>query len=201
MLGSLLPSAGNLIQCPKLRISDRPRDALVAEFIINILLVLLLLVLLFATLQPPRRTETNHRQLTINDFLPSHHLQSDEIQGRLAEYNAMLQKIEALRRHTAISFLEAIRGDFFGLQHLLTRAAKFVPELTLDEEAHRFWIGMNFRLECRLARLQILLGLDANSRLEALTARVRLLADCADRTLNEVARHQGLPTLESDLNS
>ncbi|HEV2314275.1 MAG TPA: hypothetical protein VGR94_03135 [Candidatus Acidoferrales bacterium] len=164
-------------------------------------MVVLLLVLLFAIFQRPRRTETNHRQLTINDFLPSHHLQSDEIQERLAEHNAMLKKIEALRRDTAFSFVEAIRGDFFRLQHLLTRAAKFVPELTLDGEAHRFWIGINFRLECRLAQLQILLGLDANSRLKALTAKVRLLADCADRTLNEVARQQGLPTLESDLNS
>jgi len=173
----------------------------VAAFVINILLVSLLLVLLFATFQRPRRPETNHRQLTINDFLPTHHLQSDEIQGRLAEYNAMLHKIEALRRDTAISFVEAIRRDFFRLQHLLTRAAKFIPELTLEGEAHRFWIGINFRLECRLAQLQILLGVDANSRLKALAAKVRLLADCADRTLNEVARHQGLPALESDLNS
>lgn len=172
-----------------------------AELIINILLESLLLILLFATFQRPRKTETNDRRLTISDFLPSHHLQLDDIQGRLAEYNATRQKIEALRRDTAISFVEAMRGDFFRLQHLLTRAAKFVPELTLDGETHRFWIGMNFRLECRLARLQILLGLDANSRLKVLAAKVRLLADYADRTLNEVARHEGLPTLESDLNS
>lgn len=172
-----------------------------AAFVINISLVSLLLVLLFATFQRPRRPETNHRQLTINDFLPTHYLRSDEIQARLAEHSAMLQKIEALRRDTAISFVEGIRRDFFRLQHLLTRAAKFIPELTLEGEAHRFWIGINFRLECRLAQLQILLGVDANSRLKALAAKVRLLADCADRTLNEVARHQGLPALESDLNS
>lgn len=172
-----------------------------AELIINSLLVSLLVVLLFVALQRPCRTGTKEQQLTINDFLPSHHFQFQEVQGRLAEYNAMLQRIEALRRDTAIAFLEAIRGDFFRLQHLLTHAAKFVPELTLEGEAHRFWIGMKFRLECRLARLQILLGLDANGRMEALTAKVRLLADFADRALNEVARQQGLRGLESDLNS
>jgi len=173
----------------------------VAELIINVLLVSLLVVLLLVVLHRPHGTQTNDRQLAINDFLPSHHFQFQEVQDRLTEYNAMLQKIEALRRDTAIAFLEAIRGDFLRLQHLLTRAAKFVPELTLEGEAHRFWIGVKFRLECRLARLQILLGLDAIGHLEALTAEVRLLADCADKALNEVARHQGLRGLESDLNS
>jgi len=176
-------------------------SGIVAEIIINILLVSLLVALLFVAFRRRRRTGTSDHQLTINDFLPSHHLHFQEVQGRLAEYNAMLRKVEALRRDTAIAFVEAIRGDFFRLQHLLTRAAKFIPELTLQGESHRFWIGMKFRLECRLARLQILFGLDATGCLEALTAKVRLLTDCADKALNEVARHQGLRDLESDLNS
>lgn len=113
----------------------------------------------------------------------------------------MLGEIEAKRRDTAIEFLEAIRGDFLRLQHLLTRAAKFVPDLTLESEAHRLWVGLRFGFECKLVRLQILLGFDSSSRLNALTAKLRFLAGHADKALNEVARHYGLPTLESDLNS
>jgi hypothetical protein len=174
----------------------------VIDLIINLLFPCFLLVLLlFLVLRRPRMNESKSEAFTINDFLPRHHLAFQEVQQRLAEYNAILRETEAKRRDTAIGFLNAIRGDFLRLQHLLTRAAKFVPELTVKGEAHRFWLGFRFRLECRLAHVQILLGLDSSRRLGALTVKLRLLADRADKALNEVARHYGLPVLESDLNS
>jgi hypothetical protein len=173
----------------------------VAEIIINVLLSSLLLAFLVFVFLPRRKAAKKEPPLTIHDFLPSHHLQFQEVEDHLAEYNDMLQKIEVQRRNTAIAFLEAIQQDFFRLQLLLTHAAKFAPELSLEGEARRFWIGLKFRWECRLARLQIRLGLDAIDRLKALTAKVRLLAEQADKVLNEVARYQGIHTLESDINS
>lgn len=172
-----------------------------AQLIINILLVFLLAVLLFTALRFPRARKPNDHPRTINDFLPSQYLQFREFQERLTEYNTLLQKIDAQKRNAAIAFLDAIRGDFFRLQHLLSAAAKFVPELTLEGEAHRFWLGVSFRWECRLARLQILLGMDTVGRFKGLTDKIRFLAGVADKALNEIARHQGLHSLELDLNS
>lgn len=172
------------------------------DLIVNIFCACLGLVLLFfVVLRGRRKNQAINGPLTINDFFPSHHLEFREAQQRLAEYNAVLREIGAKRRDTAIEFLEAIRGDFSRLQHLLTCATKFVPELTLESEAHRFWIGVRFGFEWKLARLQILLGFDSSSRLNSLTLKLQFLARRADKTLNEVARHYGLPTLESDLNS
>jgi hypothetical protein len=169
-----------------------------AEPILALLLLLVSLGFFFRSSSP--RPEHN-QPLTIDDFLPVHHREFEELERRLAEYNAVLQRIQAERRDAALAYLEALRGDFRGVQQLLNHAAKFLPELTLEGEGERIWLGLKFRFEYRLARLQILLGFVPPARLKALTWKVRLLAHCADRALNEIAREHGLRVLKSDLNT
>jgi hypothetical protein len=142
----------------------------------------------------------SHHTLTINDFLPVHHHQFEEVDRRLAEYEEMLRRIQSERRDVALRYLAQLRADFERVAQLLNRAAKFLPEITLDGESERFWVSAKFRVEYRLVQLQIRLGVVPAGHLRALTAKVRFLAHSADQCLNEIAREHGLPVLESDLN-
>jgi len=160
--------------------------------------ILLLLVLLVLDSKNSRKGSSH--TLAINDFLPVHHQQFEEVDRRLAEYEEMLRKIQAERREFALKYLTELRTDFVHVAELLNRAAKFLPEITLEGESERFWVGVKFRVEYRLVQLQIWFGVVPAGRLRALTAKVRFLARSADQFLNEIAREHGLRILESDLN-
>ena len=173
-----------------------------AELILYTLLALLLLLVSLGFFFRSSSPRLEHNQpLTIDDFLPVHDREFEELEHRLAEYNAVLQRIQDERRDAAVAYLEALRGDFRRVQQLLNHAAKFLPEVTLEGESERIWLGLKFRFEYRLARLQILLGFVPPARLKALTWKVRLLANWADKALNEIAREHGLCVLKSDLNT
>jgi hypothetical protein len=165
---------------------------------ISLLLLLIFLGFFFQSSSPKPQ---HHQPLTIEHFLPVHHREFEELKHRLAEYDAMLQRIQAGRRDAALAYLGALRNDFMRVQELLNRAAKFLPEVTLEEESERIWVGLKFRFQYRLARLQILLGSVPAVRLKALTSNVCLMANWADKALNEIARQHGLRVLESDLNT
>jgi hypothetical protein len=160
--------------------------------------ILLLLALLVLVSKNPRKG--SRHTLTINDFLPVHDHQFEQVDRRLAEYEEMLRKIQSERREFALKYLAELRADFEHVAELLSRAAKFLPEITLGAESERFWVGIRFRLEYRLVQLQIRLGVVPVGHLKALTAKVRFLARSADQFLNEIAREHGLRILESDLN-
>ncbi|MHB8527269.1 MAG: hypothetical protein ACYDD2_14070 [Candidatus Acidiferrales bacterium] len=125
----------------------------------------------------------------------------DDTEHRLAEYDTMLQRIRAERRDAAMSYLQAVRDDYSRVEHLLTRAARFLPELTVKGEAARLVLGIRFRFGYRLARLQVRLGFLPVAGLNALAAKLRLAAAWADDVLNEISHERGLPVLESDLKS
>jgi hypothetical protein len=133
-------------------------------------------------------------------LLAVHHHHFEEVNHRLAEYEETSRKVESDRRDFALKYLAQLRTDFEHLALLLNLAAKFVPDITLRGEIERFWVRVRFRLEYRLARLQIRFGVIPTVRLKALTARVRLLARSADQFLNDIAREHGLHVLKSDLN-
>jgi hypothetical protein len=170
-----------------------------ASLIFFISVPALLIAALVALLWRNSRKRPPHT-LTINDFLPIHHHQFEEVDRRLAEYEELLRKIQSERREFALKYLAELRADFEKVTELLNRAAKFLPEITLSGERERFWVGVKFRAEYRLVQLQIWFGLVPAEHLKALTAKVRLLAHSADGFLNEIAREHGLPVLESDLN-
>lgn len=169
------------------------------SLIFFLLLPVLLIAALVALLWKSSRKKPP-QTLSINDFLPVHHHQFEEVDRRLTEYEEMLRKIQTERREFALKYLAQLRADFEKVTELLNRAAKFLPEITLSGEADRFWVAVKFRVEYRFVQLQILFGLVPADRLKALTAKVRVLAHAADRFLNEIAREHGLPVLESDLN-
>ena len=125
----------------------------------------------------------------------------DDTEHRLAEYDTMLQRIRAERRDATMGYLQAVRDDYLRVEHLLKRAAKFLPELTVKGETARLVLGIRFRFEYRLARLQVRLGFLPTSGLKALAAELRLAAAWADDMLNEISHERGLPVLESDLKS
>jgi hypothetical protein len=62
------------------------------------------------------------------------------------------------------------------------------------------WVALKFRFGYRIARQQIIFGLDVAARLKDLAQKLQTLSDWADATLSEVAREHGLPVLQSDLN-
>lgn len=164
--------------------------------------LLLLVVTLWLCLGRTAGADQNAKNpLTIQDCLRIDEDFLDEAESRLTEYDAMLHRIKAERRHTAIAYLEAVRDDYLRVEHLLTRSAKFLPELTVAGETARFFLGIKFRLGCRLVRLEIRFGFLPAAGLKALTAKLRLATVWAGHALNEVSREHGLPVLESDLKS
>jgi len=160
--------------------------------------VLLLTALLVLASKNSRKTSADMK--SINDFFPVHHHHFEEVNHRLTEYEETLRKVQADRRDFTLKYLAYLRADFEQVARLLNLAAKFVPEITLRGEIERFWILTRFRLEYRLAQLQVRFGVTPTIRLKFLTERVRLLARSADRFLNDIAREHGLHVLKSDLN-
>lgn len=163
--------------------------------------VLLLAITLWLTLGNFGPTRKDNLPRTIEDCLVSDQQLLDDTEHRIAEYDTMLQQIQAERRDAAISYLEAVRNDYLRVEHLLTRAARFLPELTVKGETARLVLGIRFRFEYRLARLQVRLGFLPADGLKALAAQLRLTAAWADVVLNEISRERGLPVLEADLKS
>ena len=165
--------------------------------LIGLVLLLLSLKLFFQKSAP--RSE-NGRALTVLEFLPVHHREFEEVEHRLSEYDVLLQRIHSERREVALGYLDALRDDFLRVERLLSHAAKFLPDITLQGEGERLWVGLRFRLEYRVARLRTRLGFVPAVQIEVLTRQVRLLAQRADEALDLVARECGLPILQSDLN-
>lgn len=173
-----------------------------AELVLYALIfVLMLVALIWAILPRSPSSSANSQQLTINDFLPIHHREFEDVDRRLSEYDALLQRIQSERREVVLQYLESLRDDFRRVDQLLNRAAKFLPELTLEGESERFWIGARFRFHYRIAKLQMTLGFVPAGQLKTLTRKVRTLAAFADKALGEIAREHGLRVLQSDLNS
>jgi len=160
--------------------------------------VLLLTALLVLASKNSRKTSADMK--SINDFFPVHHHHFEEVNDRLTEYEETLRKVQADRRDFTLKYLAYLRADFEQVAQLLNLAAKFVPEITLRGEIERFWMLTRFRLEYRLAQLQVRFGVTPTIRLKFLTERVRLLARSADRFLSDIAREHGLHVLKSDLN-
>jgi hypothetical protein len=163
--------------------------------------VLLLAITLWLTLGKFGLTQKDNCPRTIEDCLISDQQVLYQAEHRIAEYGTMLQRIRAERRDAATSYLEAVRDDYLRVEHLLTRAASYLPELTVKGEAARLALGIRFRFGYRLARLQVRLGFLPAAGLKSLAAKLRLAAAWADDVLNEISRERGLPVLESDLKS
>jgi hypothetical protein len=173
-----------------------------AELVFYVLIFVLLVVASIWALIPRAKARIKgSQQLKIDDFLPIHHREFEDVDRRLSEYDALLQRIQSERREVVLRYLESLRHDFLRVDQLLNRAAKFLPELTLEGESERFWLGIKFRFQYRLARLQMALGLVPAIRLKALTQKVRILATWADKAVAEIAHEHGLRVLQSDLDS
>jgi hypothetical protein len=136
----------------------------------------------------------------IKDFYPIHHREFEDVEERLAEYEDVLRRVGAEHRIASLSYLDAIRDDFLRVEKLLNHGAKFMPELTFEGELRRALLSIQYRLEFKFARLKVRSGINATGQLRSLTKKVRLMARMADELLNQIAREQGLPVLESDLN-
>ena len=146
------------------------------------------------------KSRTPSRELKINDLLPTHYREFDAVEQRLLEYQTLLQRIHSEHREAALTYMDAVKDDFTRVERLMNHAIKFLPEVSVAQEAERFLVGLKFRFGYQLARLEVELGISPAPQLKALTRKVRILADLADRVLAETAREHGLPVLESDLN-
>ena len=171
---------------------------ILAYILAPVLLLAITLWLAFGSFGPTRH---DNRPRTIEDCLVIDQQFLDDTEHRLAEYDTMLQRIRAERRDAATSYLQAVRDDYLRVEHLLNRAARFLPELTVKGESARLVLGIRFRFEYRLACLQVRLGFLPAAGLKALAAKLRLAAAWADEVLNEISREHGVPVLESDLKS
>ena len=171
------------------------------ELLLYVLFTLVLLLLsLKLCLQKSAPRSKDSRARTIAELLPVHHREFEGVERRLSEYEALLQKIHLERRAVALGYLDALRDDFLRVEQLLNHAAKFLPDLTLQGEGERLWVGIIFRLEYRIARMRARFGFVPAVQMGALTRQVRLLAQRADAALDLIARECGLPSLQSDLN-
>jgi hypothetical protein len=144
----------------------------------------------------PRRKQT----FGIQDFYPTHHWGYEAVEERLAECEEILRRVGADHRATTLGYLDAVRDDFQRVEKLLNHGVKFMLELTFESELRRAWLSIHYRFEFKLARFKVRCGIDATGQLRSLTQRVRLMARMADDLVNQVAREQGLPVLENDLN-
>jgi hypothetical protein len=171
------------------------------ELIFYIVVPAVLLVLAVKLLWPKSegRTAPKHPS-NISEFLPIHHREFPDVARRLSEYGEISRKAHTERRAAALAYLESLRADFLRVEQLLNRAAKFLPEVTVQGESRRVWVGLRFRLGYWIARQQIIFGLDVSGRLKDLAQKLQTLSDWADVTLSDVAREYGLPVLQSDLN-
>jgi len=185
--------------CVRLRIAGLGVRFMFSLFFFFGLTVVLFIVLIYS-LWRPKRSKPPH-VLTVRDFLPVRHQHFEEVDRRLAEYEEMLKKIQFERRELALAYLTEIQTDFDQVTRLLNRAAKFLPEITLAGESNRLAVALKFKAQCWFARLQIRFGIIPTGLLTALTAKVRFFARLADEFLNVIAQEQGLPILESDLNT
>jgi len=171
------------------------------ELLLYVLFTLVLLLLsLKLFFQKSKPWPEDNRVLTIAELLPVHHREFEEVEQRLSEYDVLLRRIHSERREVARGYLDALRDDFLRVEQLLNHAAKFLPDLTLQGEGERLWVGIRFRLEYRVAFLRTRLGFVPAVQMEVLTRQVRRLAQRADEALELVARECGLPVLQSDLN-
>ncbi len=167
-----------------------------------ILFVLLSVITLLCLIALLREKPVAHRarKLAVNDLFPVHHYKFEQVDRRLSEYEEMLTNIHSEERAVALRYLAELRLDFENVTRLLNCAAKFVPEIRVEQEGERLWVGIRFRFEYRLAQARIRLGFTPTADVRSLTEKVRFLARLADQFLNEIARAQGLRVLESDLN-
>src|ERR1700687_728937 len=170
---------------------------LVFALVVGVLLVSWSIRALYRTWRPRlQRKQT----FGIQDFYPIHHREYEAVEERLAEYEDIVRRVGAEHRTTSLRYLDAVRDDFLRVEKLLNHGAKFMPELTFEGEARRAWLSIQYRLEFKFARLKVRCGINASGQLRSLTQKVRLMAHMADELLNQVAREQGLPVLENDLN-
>lgn len=172
-----------------------------AETIAYLCTPILLLVITLWLCFPRTATNAPIEETPIQDTLKIDEDFLHDAECRLTEYDAMLRRIKAERRETAIAYLDQVRGDYLRVERLLSRSAKFLPEITVAGEAARVFLGIKFRLQCVLARLEIRIGFLPAADLRGLTVKLRLAAIWATHALNEVSREHGLPVLESDLRS
>jgi hypothetical protein len=158
----------------------------------------ILLLAVLALQRPHQRGELDSR-LTIHDLLPIHYREYEQVERRLTEYEALLQRIRLERHNVALHYADALRDDFMRVECLLNHAAKFLPDIRLADECERFLGGLKFRAEYYIVRACIGAGFVPDFWLGVLTRQVRVFSDWADRALAEVARAYGLPVLNSDL--
>jgi hypothetical protein len=171
------------------------------ELLFYIVVPAILLVLAGKLLWPKSETKAApEHPANISEFLPIHHREFPDVERRLSEYGEISRKAHSERRAASLAYLESLRADFLRVEQLLNRAAKFLPEVTVQGESRRVWVGLNFRFGYWMARQQIVLGLDVATRLKNLAQKLQTLSDCADAALSQVAREYGLPVLQSDLN-
>src|SRR5260370_2352678 len=170
---------------------------LVFALVVGILLVSWSIRALYRMWRPrPQPKQT----FGIQDFYPIHHREYEDVEERLAECEDILRHVGAEHRTTALRDLDAVRDDFLRVEKLRNHGAKFMPKLTLEGELRRAWLSIQYRLEFKLARVKVRWGINATGQLRSLTQKVRLMARMADDLLNQIAREQGLPVLENDLN-
>jgi hypothetical protein len=170
---------------------------LVFAVVVGVLLISWSIRALYRLWRPQPRPKVT---FGIKDFYPVHHREYEAVEERLAEYEDILRRVGAEHRATSLRYLDAVRDDFLRVERLLNYGAKFMPELTFEGELRRAWLSIHYRLEFKLARLKVRCGINATGQLRSLTQKVRLMARMADDLLNQVAREQGLPVLENDLN-
>jgi hypothetical protein len=171
------------------------------ELVFYIFVPALLLLLAGKLLWPkPERNTGSAAPSNISEFLPVHHREFPDVERQLSEYREISLKARKERRAASLTYLESLRADFLRVERLLNRAAKFLPEVTLQGESRRLWVGLRFRYGYWIARQQIIFGLDVATRLKDLAQKLQTLSDWADAALNQVAREYGLPVLQSDLN-
>jgi hypothetical protein len=170
------------------------------ELIVTILLLVLPLVFLWVLglLGRPGNGLREGGLSAIDELLPGE-ARIDSTRVLLAEFKQMLRGSSGEQRELALAVLAQIRHDFFRLEYLLTRAARFLPELTFSGEVKRLGMSVEFRVRCELIRLQIILGWQVNRGLYAAAEKLDHLAQMASRTMGELARADMLPMLRADL--
>lgn len=177
---------------------------MILEAVVFALVALILLALLLLLLREPARPTAEappRPQLPqVEALLPlncRHFPQLRQVLGRTdAEFMRrratpqLERRWRRERRHVAQEFLKGLREDFARLAGLARAVAALSPQVSQQQEAKLFWLGLRFRVLFSLVQLRLLLGpvpLGALNRLAGMITRLAEQIEAGMLTLEETS--------------
>jgi hypothetical protein len=167
-------------------------------FLLPVLAVVAVLAWLFLwSLRPPRKSAGGLPEAKTLELRGQRHAtHCAQIRQALSrsdfEYLAgvgggkLARQVSRERRRVALAYLEALRGDFYGLLRLGRVIAKLSPEVVAIREFERLRLAAQFIVRSRMIELRLLVGMTTPAQIGGLSDLVSYLAVRMEAALKEL---------------